>query len=279
MRKAWKKNVAYRVILFLFIVNCFFAGVGVHAMQNGNVYDDAELLTESEIDTLNEEIAILQESSGWNVYAVTTADAEGKSANAYADDFFDTHSPEQEDGVAVLIDMDNREIAISTSGEAIRYLTDERINYILDEAYSDISDARYMDCLETMLSGVTEYYDAGIEGGQYNYDVETGEISVYHSLTFFEIVIALALAVGAGALVYGIVVGKYRLKLDTYKYEFRENSQVNLRVKEDRFINQTVTHRRIPKQTSNGGGGGGGAKSSVHTSSSGRSHGGGSRKF
>lgn len=278
MRKRWKKSSAYLAILFLFIVNCLFAGVSVYAMQDGNVYDDAQLLTESEIGALNEEIAILEELSGWNVYAVTTADAEGKSANAYADDFFDTHSPEQEDGVAVLIDMDNREIAISTSGEAIRYLTDERINYILDEAYSDISDARYKDCLGTMLDGVTKYYDAGIEDGQYNYDVETGEISVYRSLTFFEIIIALALAVGAGALVYGIVVGKYRLKFDTYKYEFRNNSQVKLRIKEDRFINQTVTHRRIPKQT-NSGGGGGGAKSSVHTSSSGRSHGGGSRKF
>lgn len=276
MRRGWKASSVCAAIMFLFIVNCLFFRVNVYAMWDGNVYDDAELLTESEIGALNEDIAVLEERSGWNVYAVTTADAQGKSASAYADDFFDEHSPEQEDGVAVLIDMDNREIAISTGGEAIRYLTDERITHILDEAYSDISDGRYKDCLETMLEGTTEYYDAGIEEGQYNYDVETGEISPYYSLTFGEILIALAAAVGVGALVYGVIVGKYRLRFDTYKYEFRDNSRLNLRIKEDRFINKTVTHRRIPKQTTSDGND---AKSSVHTSSSGRSHGGGSRKF
>ena len=70
------------------------------------------------------------EESGWNVYAVTTDDAQGKSATAYADDFFDEHSTEQEDGVALLIDMDNREITISTCGIAIRYLTDSRISWM-----------------------------------------------------------------------------------------------------------------------------------------------------
>ena len=249
--------------------------ISVKAAQEGNVYDYASLLTDSEMQSLNEDIEALEEESGWNVYAVTTNDAEGKSAVAYADDFFDSHSSEQEDGVALLIDMDNREITISTGGEAIRYLTDSRIDSILDDAYTDISDGRYGACFETMLDGVTGYYHAGIPDGQYNYDTETGEISVHRELAITEILIALAVAIGAGALVYGIVVGKYRLKFNTDRYDFRNNGRVKLIVKEDNFINQTVTHRHIPKQTSSGGGGG----SSTHRSSSGRSHGGGSRKF
>ena len=64
------------------------------------MYDAAGLLTADEISDLNDEIASFMEESGWNVYAVTTDDAQGKSATAYADDFFDEHSPEQEDGVA-----------------------------------------------------------------------------------------------------------------------------------------------------------------------------------
>ena len=256
------------------------SAISVEAAQEGNVYDYASLLTDSEIESLNEDIAALEAESGWNVYAVTTNDAEGKSAVAYADDFFDSHSPEQEDGVALLIDMDNREITISTCGDAIRYLTDSRIDYILDDAYTDISNGRYGDCLETMLDGVTDYYHAGIPNGQYNYDTETGAVSVHRKITIVEFLIALAVAVGVGLVIYGGVVGKYRLKFNTYKYDFRKNGHVKLNIKDDSFINQTVTHRHIPRQTSSGGGGGhSSGRSSTHRSSSGRSHGGGSRKF
>lgn len=241
------------------------------------VIDDAALFTESEIEALNEGIAALEQETGWNVYAVTTEDAVGKTARDYADDFFNAHSPEQEDGVAMLIDMDNREIVISTGGEAIRYLTDERIEWILDAAYTDISNGYYGDCMITMLEGVTDFYYEGIESGQHNYNTETGEKSVYRSIRPMEAAIALAAALGCGILFYVFVTGKYRLHFGAYQYEFRENGHVSLRTKEDRFTNQTVTHRRIPKQTSGGGSSSG--RSSTHRSSSGRSHGGGSRKF
>ena len=111
------------------------------------MYDEAGLLTADEIADLNDEIASFMEESGWNVYAVTTDDAQGKSATAYADDFFDEHSPDKEDGVALLIDMDNREITISTCGIAIRYLTDSRIDDILDLSLIHIFPGKWRKCL------------------------------------------------------------------------------------------------------------------------------------
>lgn len=244
--------------------------------QERNVYDGAAIFTESEAGALEERIAAFEEVSGWNVYAVTTLDAMGKTARDYADDFFDEHSPEQEDGVALLIDMDNREITISTSGIAIRYLTDARIDSILDAAYVDVANGNYGACMMTLLSGVEQYYEVGILGGQYNYDTQTGRRSVYRSIEPFEMWIAAGISIACGVIFYLFVVGKYRLRFGAYQYEYRENSRVDLRVKEDRFVNQTLAQRRIPKQTGNGGGSG---RSSTHSSSSGHSHGGGSRKF
>lgn len=264
-------------IVLLFAMGMLLSGNAVLASQLGNVYDAAELLTESEIEEVNTQITAMRENSGWNVYAVTTADAEGKNAVAYADDFFDSHSPEQEDGVAALIDMDNREITISTSGEAIRYLTDERIEAILDDAYQDVSEGAYGDCLMAMLDGIEQAYDEGIPDGQYNYDIETGEISVYHRITRAEAAIALLLAIGTGIVIYAAVTGKYKLHFNIYQYDFHENSRVKLRIKEDRFVNQTTMHRPIPRPVNDGGGSSG--RSSTHQSSSGRTHGGGSRKF
>lgn len=269
-----KKLLLIAVLLFV------VCNSSVSAAQEGNVYDQANLLTEVELRTLNENITALSEETGWNIYAVTTSDAQGKSATAYADDFFDEHSPEQEDGVALLIDMDNREITISTCGEAIRYLTDTRIDVILDKAYINISNGEYGACLTTMADGVAEAYRKKIETGQYNYDSDTGEVSKYKQLTVMEAALSFGAAAAAGVLVFLSVLGSYRMKRGNYKYEFRENARVSLRVRDDRFVNQVVTHRRIPKQTTtNGGGGHSSRRSTTHRSSSGRSHGGGSRKF
>ena len=283
MRVQMKWRSARRITYFLLsviVAAVLWNGAGIAAAQVGNVYDDAELLTESERTALNERIAALSEKTGWNIYAITTDDAGGKSAMAYADDFFDEHSPEQEDGVALLIDMDNREIWLSTCGVAIRYLTDDRLDVILDDAYGDVSNGNYGKCLNTMLDGVERYYDAGIPRGQYNYDTETGAISVYRSITLPEALLAVVLAIASGVAVNLIVRAKYRMKLDTYQYAYRENSDVKLRVREDRFVNQTTTHRRIQRESSGGGGGHhSSGRSSTHHSSSGRSHGGGGRKF
>lgn len=265
------------IILFLLLL-LGIQGTIVMASQQNSVYDDAQLLTEGERNALNEEIAVLREKSDWNIYAVSTVNAEGKSATAYADDFFDMHSPEQEDGVVLLIDMDNREITISTCGEAVSYLTDKRIDSILDDAYYDVSNEAYEACFLTMIDGVTDAYKAGVPSGQYEYDTETGKVSRHHSVSWLELLIAVVLAVGSGAAVYIIVVGRYRMHFGNYQYDFHENGTVELQKKEDHFINEITTHRRIPKPTNSGSGHSGG-RSSTHTSSSGRSHGGGSRKF
>lgn len=274
-----KKLLPLGKLLLGIMLLSLLGGVTAYAAEDDNVYDDAGLLTEGEISTLNQKINDLEAESGWNVYAVTTDDAMGKSATAYADDFFDAHSPEQEDGVALLIDMDNREITISTCGEAVRYLTDARIDSILDDAYTDVSNGDYGNCLITMVDGVAGYYQKGIPEGQYNYDTETGEVSRYHKLTLGEAGVTLLIALVCGILLYAAVAAKYTLRLGTYQYDFRANSKVALRIRQDNFVNQTVTQRRIPKQTSSSSGGHSSGRSSTHHSSSGRSHGGGSRKF
>ncbi len=271
----WRMPRFFCGVLLLALLFCG-QGHTVWAMQEG-VYDDAGLLKEHEIASLADVISSVEEETGWHIFAVTTDDAEGKTAEAYADDFFDSHSPEQEDGVAVLIDMDHREIWMSTCGEAIRYLTDERIDRILDDAYADISGGEYGACLYTMVEGVRRAYADGIPGGQYNYDRDTGEVSVYRRITMMEALVAAAVAAAAGLIVFFSIVGKYRIKFNPYRYNPRESGRMTLRVKDDQFINSHTSHRRI--QTSSSTSHSSSGRSTTHRSSSGRSHGGGGRRF
>lgn len=110
--------------------------------------------------------------------------------------------------------------------------------------------------------------------------METGEISRYYSLSATEVVTAIAAGVAVAVIVFLCIVGKYRLKFGSYKYDFRQNGYLKLTEKEDVFVNQHVVHHHIQRESSSGGSGStSSGRSSTHTSSSGQTHGGGSRKF
>ena len=249
------------------------------------VYDHADLLSVQEEEYLENLAAERKEQWNMNFLVVTIDDSEGKSSMEYADDFYDAQFPEEtaEDGVLYLIDMDNREIYLSTCGEAIRYLTDDRIDRILDEAYEYVAEGDYYGTFVAFFEETEAYLLKGIPSDQYNYDVNTGEIDYYEEpmkLTFGEFLFALIGALIPAAITVGAIKAKYQLKFEDFHYDAYTDSEVQLSVKSDRLVNQFVTHRRIPKNNgSSGGSGGGGSRSSVHRSSSGRSHGGGGRKF
>ncbi len=274
MMRLWKKLMAAVLLCMMFVVP-----VTIGATES-YVYDYAGLLSFDEIAALERQIVDMKEKTDWDIFAVTTYDAEGKSSVAYADDFYDERTSEDSDGILVLIDMDNREIYVSTSGKAIRYLEDNRMERVLDEGFYYVSDGEYASCLSVMLSMVEDFYDSGIPQDQYNYDVETGAVSEYRTLTWMEVVPVLLLAVGVGLAIYIIVVKSYSMKGGRYDYPYMKYGKLDLIEHEDRFIRQHVTHQRI--QTSSGSGGSGrssSGRSSVHRSSSGRSHGGGGRRF
>ena len=271
MRDKLRKRIALSAVTALTL----FVAVPVYADTYDAVYDDAALLSDEEQQSLSEEITNLQETTGWEIFVLTTEDAQGKTAREYADDFYDTTAT-GDDGVVFLIDMDNREVTISTAGEAIYYLNDDRIDDILDNCYDYVVDGEYASCFSSMLSDAEYYYEVGVPSDAYTYDEETGEIHYYHVLTLGEILFAVVLAAAVFAAVFFGITGKYRLKFGGgYQYDYHAFGKVNLTGQEDRFVNQMVTHRRI--QTDSGSSHSG--RSTVHTSSSGRSHGGGSRKF
>lgn len=255
--------------------------------ESDYVYDYADLLTTEEEAELQNYAETFKSEWKMNFLVVTTDDADGKSSMDYADDFYDARFPEdtEADGILYLIDMDNREIYLSTCGTAIRYLTDSRIDRILDEAFEDVADGDYYETFVTFFDETGDYLNQGIPSDQYNDDTETGERDYYYDsyeepkrITMTEFLIALAAALAAAGGTVSFIVAKYQLKFEDFHYNAYTDSEMQLSVKEDRLVNQFVTHRRIPRNNGSAGGGGG-SRSSVHRSSSGRSHGGGGRRF
>ena len=279
----WLKNKKAKLLAGVFCaavlsVSAFSLQPACAAAEDSKVVDDAELLSydeEQEIQSMLDEFA---EESGWTLFAVTTDDANGMTSEEYADDFVDQNAFE-ENGVCFLIDMDNREIYMSTTGSAIRILTDHRIDSIMDDSYEYAGDGEYAKCFETMIRETEDSFHEGIESGQYNYDRDTGEISkAPNRLTVWDMLISLIAAAAAGGAVVAVIAGKYRLKFGGWQYDFKSNSRLDLTNKTDRLVNTFRTAHHIQRD-SGGGSGSSGSRSTTHHSSGGGTHGGGGHKF
>lgn len=277
------KNVRslFGILLCLTFMGTLFlsvAPVSAAASLGNTVVDMADLLDSGEEEELQSRISELSAAWDMSFVVVTTDDADGKDSQDYADDYYDEHDY-GEDGVLYLIDLDNGNVWISTSGMMIRYLTDQRIDWVIDAGYDYLHEEDYGAGLLELLDETEYYLNQGIPSNQYNEDVETGERDYYQKpkgITGTEILVALLIALVCGGAFFLSINGSYKMKRKAYKYPYWEKGRVQYTRKDDYFINQTVTRRHIPKDPSSGGGGGG---SSVHTSSGGHSHGGGGRSL
>lgn len=294
-----KKTLLWMTVLAVFAVAAVSGTLSASAGETQRVLDGAGLFTDAEREALEEQLQEGMKGSGMDLVVLTIDDAQGKSAGEYANDYYDSNKLGKglkDSGALCLIDMDNREIYISTFSKMTRVLTDERIEAILDNAYAYASEGRYAACASSMIQDIASYAADGIVDGQYNYDEATGRVDVYRprSVTWYEFLIALAAAGSVAVFPCISVMKQYRMEEEqkqalNYHLAYRGASAFAFTVASDMFLNKMVSQRRLPQNLggprSGGMGGAGGmggsmpGRSTVHRSSSGRMHGGGGRKF
>ena len=198
-----RKKTGYLLLMLLLLL----VPVAVWADKT-TVDDQAGLFSQEEEQELTDRIVEL--TTDWNMdfVVVTTEDAEGKTAEEYADDYYD-YNGYAEDGVLYLIDLDNGSVWISTAGKMIRYLTDARIDAVIDAGYDNLKAKNYADGILEMLNETERYLEDGIPSDQYNYDTETGKISRYRSITVYEAIGAAVIALLCGGGFAAAVLGGY----------------------------------------------------------------------
>ena len=255
----------------------------VLASDDTRVFDEAGLFDEYEKEELETRIEEVRKSENIDLAVTTTDDANGKTSEAYADDFYDSHgfgTGDDASGVLLLIDMDNREIYVSTSGYAARVLTDDRIEDVLDSAYDSVADGYYADGALAAIDSIETYMEWGVPEGQYT-EVRKEKV---RSIEWYEVLIAAAVAAIAGGLSCLSVVRKYKMKKERgqslgYHLSYRADSALNFVKNDEHFVNRSVVTRRIPRKNGPGPSGGSGGRTTMHQSNSGHMHGGGGRKF
>lgn len=294
---------AVRLAMALFIF-LGLAGAGLTSAAQGQadaadgvqqrLFDHAGLLSDQEKADLEKAIAACRKRTGMDVVAVTAFNDKKRSAMEYADDYFDQNGygiGKKKSGVLFLLYMDGPgesggECWISTSGTMIRILTDRRIDTILGHMTDYLKHRDYYGAFFRFMEDVEHYVKKGIQAGQYNYDTETGEISVYRSIRWYEAAFALMVpALVAGGACLG-VKARYSMKQsDTDRANsllaYRQDAKFQFGSTQDRLLDKFVTSIIIPRHSQGEayGRGGSSGRSSTHRSSGGSSHGGGGSRF
>lgn len=286
------KYVCRNVQLLFVLATTLFTIIFACAFTEGQkIYDQAKLLTAEQITTLEAKALSIAKEKSVDIIIVTTADANDKTAQQYADDFYDEHKfgyeHENGSGVLFLIDMDNREAYISTAGTAITYFTDERINLALDSIFEFIPNGQYYEACNAFIDKVSEYignpsadsnvyYDSNgnSHSNSDGYVDSSGNYTQYTPIERFKqnawiyLIISIITGIVGAAMMAANSGGKITVGSSTYI----DKSSIHVNHSQDQFIRTTVTKRKI--ETNSGGGG-----SSTHTSSGGHTHGGGGRSF
>lgn len=243
------------------------------------IYDQANLLTETERETLQELLVETAQQIRCDLIVVTTNDNEGKTAMSYAEDFFMAHKFGYDtvhgDAVLLLIDMEEREIWISTSGQAKYVMTDGRISKTLDSVADYLGSGKYYSGCRAFANSVKKYYrsGSGTDNNYYSPDVDFVPDEDSGKITFQGVAIRLGIALVISLLVVFILRSNAKAKMTVDGHFYAKNNSCNIVNKSDVFVRTTVT--KTPKPQSSGGGG----HSSIHVGSGGHSFGGGGRKF
>lgn len=239
------------------------------------VYDFAELLTLSEEEKLYHQVEQFMDSANLDLAIVTISENNKLNAREYADDFYDYNgfgTDSEHSGVLFLVDMDTREIYMSTTGKAISLYSDYRIDMTLDAISQEFSNQNYYQGITKFVTILKNYDTIGLPSNKDSKYAIGDDGEVYRE---FPWLIVLGVPFAITAIVIGVMIHKNKLvRAATSSREYLDKDSLKINTVSDRLIfTNTVA---VPRSTGSSSSGGG---SSRHSGSSGRSHGGGGHRF
>ena len=272
----FKADILRKLMLLVMSVSIMsvFLGFSVSsAAGKKSVIDDAGLIKASDEKELDKKIKNIQKDK-FDVVILTVKSLDGKSAQDYADDYYDNNDyglDNEKSGVFFLVSKGDRKYHISTKGAGIKAFTDYGIGRIKEEIKPYLSDGDYFNACDEFLNITKDFVKAYKEGTPYDTDNPYNEEIDYVILEVIALVIAFVIAL--------ISVGIMRLRMNTAKpkgtaMEYIKKGSFKLTSEKDIFMYSTVTKTAKPKDNDNSAGG-----NTTHVSSSGSEHGGGGGSF
>ena len=271
---------------------CFTVSAGAGELR---FVDRAGLLSGQEADSLEQYMAEVSQAQQLDVVILTVDSLEGKDPQTFADDYYDEHGygfNSTKDGVLFLLNMGERDWAVSTTGRGATVLTDHGIEQIMDEVLPRLGNGDYNGAFRLFVQKVGEYSRIA---------AEDRPVDIYEEIPREEPRRTVPLRwlfsdLGIGAALASIPMRSAKNQLRTVRNKYNANVYADWQGSDiggrsmDQLINTTTTSRiiaaaTVPMSQHNNhhnrptGGGSVGHGSTMHMGSHGTMHGGSHGKF
>ena len=273
------KKKVFSLILFLMLI---FSLV-IPASASGNfVSDEAGLLSESDISTLNDASASIYDEHGIAVFVATAESLGGRDVVDTADLLLESTGVKE--GILLYLSMEERDYAISTMGEeTIWYFNDPNLHAMENEFLPYLSDGDYARGFEKFVTLCDDVITYEKENANNNAPYEGDDGYYVSSGPKIFSPIRLIVSFLIGLLGAGIPLSAHKKAIQNVAKKTEASAYVRqgglpLSESQDIFLYRHVN--RIPRNVDTGNRGGGSRPGgTTHFSSSGVSHGGSHGKF
>lgn len=254
-------------IPILILTLCFSLVLPVMAQRSSpRLVDQADLLTQYEEAAVLSALDEVSEKYAVDVVVVTADTLNGQSPRSFADDFYD-YNGYGPDGILLLISMEDRDWWISTTGYGITAFTDAGIEYLGDCFVPLLSDGDYAEAFKIYAESCDDFLEQANKGVPYDrHNLPREPFAIVQNL-----LICLVIGFVIGLIITAIMKGKLKsVRIQSGAAAYVKDGSMQITHCQDLFLYRELHRTEKPKDS--GG-------SHTHSSSSGRSHGGGGGKF
>ena len=217
--------------------------------STANVFDEIDLLTQDQQNSLQEKIDDINKDAEFTTYIIIVNDLGGQTVEQFTEQYQQQHDL-SDDCAMMVVAMQSRDVDIAAKGKGENALDQNRREEIYDDMYDYLHSGDYYKAFSVFLDGVKKYS--------------------HPYVPFTWVLISLAI----GFIIALIVSNSLKKQLKTVEFQrdakpYVKAGSMNLRKSSDQFLYFTIS--RVARPKNNGGKGGmhssgGGGGSFGHTS-------------
>ena len=226
---------------FLILAICFCVTIRVCAASDGNVYDEADLLSRTEELELSEKLLEISRQYNAQIVVLTVSSA-NVSADFLVEDMYDSMDMgygDARDGVLLLVCMDVREYRILSNGFASAAIDTGDIESISDAIVSDLSDGNYAAAFDEFADQCAYYLDGYINGFPFDFG--------------FNLTVCLIIGIVIGVIVTFVLKGQLKtVRKQNQANVYVKSGSMHVTVRNDFFLYRNISRTKKASSSSSG---------------------------
>ena len=239
------KKLISALLIVLLCFSMVIAAGAAYAEDDWFLFDEADLLSNSEEDKLTKKLTALSKTYNAQVVVVTIESTDGIDIEYYLEyvyDDMDFGYGANRDGVLLLVAMEERQFHILSNGFASDAIDSYDIDSICDAMASDLSGGDYAGAFDEFVAQCDYYLDGYINGYPFNFGNT--------------LLICLVIGIIVALIVSAVLKGQLKSVRKQEKANvYVKPGSMNVTLSNDIFLYRNITRTKKAEKSSGSGSG------------------------